>query len=286
MAVLDVENTVDGDVSHLPALDDAYSLPANAQQDYARDGHVLLREVARPNEIKVYGPLIEAATDRYKGEILPLDQRDTYGKAFWQITNLWRRDAAVQRFTLAKRFAKIAADLMDVDGVRLYHDQALFKEAGGGPTPWHQDQFYWPLDTDRTITLWMPLVDASPAMGTLRFASGSWQGGYLGEFAISDESDRVFEKLVADNGYRMQEPQLMHAGDASFHSGWTLHAAPGNASEQMRSVMTIIYFADGARATEPDHESRANDLKTWLPGIAPGELAASELNPLLYSRNA
>ena len=41
--------------------------------------------------------------------------------------------------------------------VRLYHDQALFKEAGGGITPWHQDQHYWPLDTDRTITS----VDAS-----------------------------------------------------------------------------------------------------------------------------
>ena len=271
-------------VSNLPALEDSYALSAADVESYSRDGHVLLRGVARPDEISIYGPAIEAATERYKGEILPLDQRDTYGKAFWQIMNLWRSDAAVRRFTLAKRFAKIAADLMGVDGVRLYHDQALFKEAGGGPTPWHQDQYYWPLDTDKTITLWMPLVDASPEMGTLRFASGSQIGGYLGEFEISDESDRVFDKLVADRGYRRTEPVAMKAGDASFHSGWTLHAAPGNASPQMRSVMTIIYFADGTRALQPDHKNRENDLRDWLPGIAPGELAASELNPLLYSR--
>ncbi|HEX8550444.1 MAG TPA: phytanoyl-CoA dioxygenase family protein [Abditibacteriaceae bacterium] len=285
MSVLAPAHSNDVDVSHLP-LDSDYAVSPNDVESYTRDGHILLREVARPEEIAVYGPAISDATDRYKGEILPLEQRDTYGKAFWQIMNLWQRDAAVRRFTLAKRFAKIAADLMQVDGVRLYHDQALFKEANGGPTPWHQDQYYWPLDTDKTITLWMPLVDAAPEMGTLRFASGSWKDGYLGEFGISDESDRVFEKLVADNGYRLQEPQAMRAGDASFHSGWTLHAAPGNASPDMRSVMTVIYFADGTRVTRPDHAARKNDLKQWLPCLAPGDLAASELNPLVYSRNA
>jgi hypothetical protein len=47
--------------------------------------------------------------------------------------------------------------------------------------------------------------------------------------------------------------------------------------------MTVIYFADGLRAVEPDHPFRTFDLHTWLPGVEPGELAASELNPLLYS---
>ncbi|HVF85203.1 MAG TPA: phytanoyl-CoA dioxygenase family protein [Abditibacteriaceae bacterium] len=268
----------------LPELSNEYSIAPSDIQTYNRDGHILLRSVATPQEIAVYGPLIEDATDRYKGEILPLEERDTYGKAFWQITNLWQRDEAVRRFTLARRFAKIAADLMGVEGVRLYHDQALFKEPGGGPTPWHQDQFYWPLDTDKTITLWMPLVDASPAMGTLRFASGSQQEGYLGAIPISDESNAVFEKFVREKGFQVTQPQQMNAGDASFHSGWTLHSAPGNNSDTMRSVMTIIYFADGARATKPDHANREEDLRIWLPGIQPGELAASELNPLLYSR--
>ena len=50
----------------------------------------------------------------------------------------------------------------------LYHDQALFKEPGGGPTPWHQDQYYWPFDTDKTITMWMPLVEVGPVAGAAR----------------------------------------------------------------------------------------------------------------------
>lgn len=279
-----ISNISNPDLEALPALDSDYALEPGAIADYQRDGHVLLRNVATPDEVAVYGPIIDETTRLYLGDLAPLEERDTYGKAFWQIMNLWRRDEAVRRFTLARRFAKIAADLMEVDGVRIYHDQALFKEPGGGPTPWHQDQYYWPLDSEKTVTLWMPLVDASPEMGTLKFASGSQRDGYLGEFAISDESDRVFEKLVSDNGYNVTAPKAMAAGDATFHAGWTLHAAPGNQSAGMRAVMTIIYIADGIRVTEPDNANRADDLQRWLPGLQPGDLAAGELNPLVYSR--
>ena len=64
----------------------------------------------------------------------------------------------------------------------------------------------------------------------------------------------------------------------------TLHTAPGNASETTREVMTVIYYADDARAIVPDNPNRQNDLEGWLPGVAPGELAISRLNPLLYRR--
>ena len=87
-----------------------------------------------------YRPVILDAADRYNTEKRKMEDRDTYGKAFLQIMNLWEVDEAVRKFTLAKRLAQIAADLMGVKNVRLYHDQALFKEAGGGHTPWHQDQ--------------------------------------------------------------------------------------------------------------------------------------------------
>ena len=47
---------------------------------------------------------------------------------------------------------------MEVEGVRMYHDQASYKEAYGGITPWHADQYYSSLDKDRTITAWIPLL--------------------------------------------------------------------------------------------------------------------------------
>jgi hypothetical protein len=61
------------------------------------------------------------------------------------VTNVWRLDDLLKQVVFARRFARIAAELMGPRGVRLYHDQALLKPDRANPTPWHQDQFYWPL---------------------------------------------------------------------------------------------------------------------------------------------
>ena len=197
--------------------------------------------------------------------------------------SLWRQNETAKAFVFSRRFARAAAELMGVAGVRLYHDQALFKEPGGGATPWHQDRFYWPLDTDHTITLWMPLVAVTPEMGPMTFASGSQRLGHLGNFAIGDESQAAFDRLIDEQALPRTSAGALSAGDATFHGGWTLHSAPPNQTRTMREAMTIIYFADGTRVGPLDHPSRQLDRDVWLSGCEPGEPAAGPLNPVLYS---
>ncbi len=271
--------------SSLPTLDTDYTLSADQIATFQRNGHIMLPAVCSTVEIAAYRPVLNAATARYKTENRPMEERDTYGKAFLQIMNLWVQDEKVRRYTLARRFAKIAAELMKAEGARLYHDQALYKEAHGGHTPWHQDQYYWPLETEgiQAVTMWMPLVDVSIDMGALTFASGSQLDGVISRLAISDASEEVFADYVTKKGYPVHN-EIMKAGDATFHAGWTLHCAPGNSSDTMREVMTVIYFADGIHVLQPDNPNRENDLAGWLPGLKPGDLAASELNPLVYRR--
>lgn len=271
------------ELNQLPDLASNYDLDAEQIASYQQNGHIFLRQVATPEEISAYRPIITQAAQRYNTETRPLQERDTYGKAFLQIMNLWQRDEEVRRFVLARRFAKIAADLMGAKGVRIYHDQALFKEAGGGPTPWHQDQYYWPLDTDKFVTMWMPLTMVTPEMGPMTFVTGSQREGYLGKFPISDESQARFQQVIQDRQLKLTTYHELEAGDATFHTGWMLHAAGANSTEQVREAMTIIYFADGAKIIEPDNGGRANDLQRWLPGLKVGDLAASVLNPLVYS---
>lgn len=269
-------------MSSLPLLDSGYALSREQIAQYQRDGHILLRGVASKEEVAAIRPVILEARDKHGAEATPLEQRDTYGKAFLKGMNLWPKDEGVRGFVCARRFAKIAAELLGVEGVRVYHDQALLKEAGGGLTPWHQDQHYWPLETDNTITMWMPLVDVTYEMGTMHFASGSHRNGYLGDLPISDESEAKFEKFIKDRGYTRVPGAAMAAGDATFHYGWTLHGAPGNSSNRTREVMTIIWYPDGTRVAPLDNASRQRDRDRWLPGLQPGDLAASELNPLVY----
>ncbi len=262
-------------------LNSAYPLSAAQVAQYQRDGHILLDDVLPAEFIPPYQRAIEATVAERNTETRALKDRDTYGMAFLQTMNLWEHSETVKRYVMAKRFAGIAARLLGVARVRLYHDQALFKEAGGGITPWHQDQHYWPLATDKTITMWMTLVDISADMGTLRFASGSHVEGYLGDIPISDESEAQLQAFVQRKGYSLQQAAAMRAGAATFHSGWTLHSAPPNYSRRMRPAMTVIYYADGALVAPLDNKNRIGDRDRWLPGTAPGELAASPLNPIL-----
>ncbi|MBN1475316.1 phytanoyl-CoA dioxygenase family protein [Candidatus Sumerlaeota bacterium] len=267
----------------LPDLGGEVTLAPEQIAAWQRDGHTLVRGVADDGEVAAYRPIIVEETLRQSAERRPLAERDTYHRAFIQVTNLWRKSEAVKRFVLARRFAKIAADLMGVDAVRIYHDQALLKEGGGGHTPWHQDQFYWPLDTDNTITMWMPLVDCPVEMGALTFASSRDALGYRSEMPISDDSHREIASFIAKNHLPIVVGDL-RAGDATFHSGWCLHSAPPNRSDRMREVMTVIYYEDGARLKSPESEHERVDREAWYPGSEPGDLAASELTPVVFHR--
>ena len=172
---------------------------------------------------------------------------------------------------------------MDSDGVRLYHDQALYKAAGGGFTPWHCDQYYWPVDSDKTITAWIPLQDTPVDMGALAFSAGSHLIDLGRNLPIGQDSERVIqEKLQA-----LQLPCVNNefsAGDVSFHAGWTFHRAEANQTDIPRRAMTVIYIADGTRLKQPENANQEADREQWCPGAQVGEVIATELNPLLYKK--
>jgi ectoine hydroxylase-related dioxygenase (phytanoyl-CoA dioxygenase family) len=266
----------------LPSLNETITITHEQKEAFRKNGHTLVKNILNAAEVAAYRDAINEAAYKYNTEKRKLEERDTYGKAFLQIMNLWEVDEDVRKFTLAKRFAKIAADLLGVEHVRLYHDQALYKEPGGGFTPWHQDQYYWPLSTNNTITMWMPLIDIAEDMGMLTFASGSYKNGSVKNIAISDESENELNDYIKRQGYEITRAKTMNAGDATWHRGWTLHTAPGNNSDKTREVMTIIYFADDATVTQPVNEHQEADRNRWLGSLQPGELAASKLNPVVW----
>lgn len=267
------------------APDDAFPLDDHTVSTFRRDGFVLLRRVAPSSYVAAVRPSIERVVREVASSRDPQGRIEDYGRLFIQVTNVWRIDPVAREFVFARRFARIAATLLGVPAVRLYHDQALFKPAGGKATPWHQDQFYWPLDTSKTVTMWMPLIDLTRDMGTMIFAAGSHAQGPLLASSISDESHREYERIVRDRGWTVSGESLA-AGDATFHTGWCLHATHPNSSPDVRKVMTVIYYADGARVTAPASDFQKADMEAFLAGCVPGGPAAGPLNPVLYGPSA
>ena len=172
---------------------------------------------------------------------------------------------------------------MGVRGVRLYHDQALYKEPGGGLTPWHADQYYWPLASDRCCTVWLPLQETPLEMGPLAFSVGSHHvdvGRDLRDHRRERGGDR---RRPLD---RAELPMVRGAlrprrRRASTPAGPSTAPAP-TAPSAPREVMTVIYMDADMRLAAPRNRNQQIDWETWCPGAIVGERIETPLNPVLY----
>ncbi|MEM6768795.1 MAG: phytanoyl-CoA dioxygenase family protein [Bacteroidota bacterium] len=262
-------------------LDHTLPLTQDQIDYYQTHKYIKIKDVFDAPTIRHFNEVISRKVEEMNQEKRDLQHRDTYGKAFLQLFNLWVEDEEIKSFVCSKRLASVASQLMQVDGVRMYHDQALFKEAGGGITPWHADQYYWPLETDKTITAWIPLQAVTLDMGPLEFSAGSHKIVEGRDLAISDESEaNIQRKLRVTDFKHIIEPFDM--GEVSFHSGWVFHRAGANTTEQMRKVMTVIYMDKDMRLKQPENDGQQNDWNTWCPGAKVGQVINSPLNPVLY----
>ena len=261
-------------------LDAPYLLSSETIDFYWDYGYVKLKGVFSLELLSLFGGIISERVAELSADTAPVDQRNTYGRAFLQVMNLWTQSEGVKEFVFGRRLARIATELMGARGVRLYHDQALYKEPGGGITPWHADQYYWPTSNDNTITAWVPLQETPLAMGPLAFCEKSHRFQVGRDLEISDDSELTLKEALKQ--FRMEE-RGFELGEVSFHAGWTFHRAGPNSTDQPRRVMTVIYMDEDMRLAAPKNKNQVRDTQRWCPGIQIGEVIASHLNPVLYS---
>jgi ectoine hydroxylase-related dioxygenase (phytanoyl-CoA dioxygenase family) len=265
------------------SIDLSYQLTNEQIEFYQQYRYIKLKQVFDEATISFFNDAISKRVSFMNNEVKPLEERSTYGKAFLQLFNLWKEDEVVKEFVFSKRLAQIASDLMQVNGVRIYHDQALFKEGGGGITPWHADQYYWPLETDKTVTAWIPLQNTPLELGPLEFSAGSHQIVEGRDLEISDESESAIQQRLRVTDFK-HVVEAFDIGEVSFHSGWVFHRAGANTTEQMRKVMTVIYMDKEMILKNPDNKNQINDWNTWCPGAKVGEVIDTPLNPIIYKK--
>ena len=268
--------------AELAILEEPFHLTPDQIAFYQENRYIKLKQVLPPDVLHHYAEVIHDKVKELNTMHLPLEERDTYSQAFLQVMNLWRKSEEIKRLVFSKRLARIATELMGVRGVRLYHDQALFKEPGGGFTPWHADQYYWPLSNDHTVTVWIPLQETPLDMGPLEFSAQSHRLNNGRSLKISDESEKQIERMLRKGNFQhIVEP--FELGEVSFHSGWLFHRAGANTTDQMRRVMTVIYMDQDMELKTPENDNQQADWETWCPGAKVGALIDTPLNPVLYS---
>jgi ectoine hydroxylase-related dioxygenase (phytanoyl-CoA dioxygenase family) len=263
-------------------------------ESFRRDGFVVVPGLLSADERRRYGAAVdEAVGRRSSGDRRTLAEKSRYEQSFIQCQNLWEDSEGVRPLTFHPLLAETAARLLGVGAVRLWHDQALYKEPGGRETDPHQDQPYWPIVETDTITAWIPFDGSTLETGAMGYMPGSHRLG-LREFVniFTGEGDGAgrgggrsggegvlgWEELAGIEPVFVEVP----AGAVAYHHGLTFHLAGANRSGAVRRVHTVIYFADGSTRGA----GRFPHPSVERAGIGMGEVIASDVTPLAWPRPA
>jgi len=246
------------------------------------DGFVVVPELLTDAELERFGAAVDrAVADRKRNDTRALAEKSLYEQSFTQCINLWEDHPNVLPLTFHAKICEVATILIGVPRLRLWHDQALYKDAGGRYTEPHQDQPYWPMDEVDTLTAWIPFDGSTRENGCMGYIPGSHRVGvkkFINIFT-ADEKVKILEELAiaAIPPVYVEVPR----GSVAFHHGLTVHLAMPNKSGLPRRVHTMIYFRDGATRTKPYVHPSVD-----RPGIKVGEAIDSDLTPLVWPRAA
>jgi ectoine hydroxylase-related dioxygenase (phytanoyl-CoA dioxygenase family) len=248
---------------------------------FQRDGFVVVPDLLTDNELARFATEIDAGVARRsRADTRALAEKSRYEQSFVQCQNLWEDGPGVLPLTFHPALAETAARLLGVGAVRLWHDQALYKEPGGRETDAHQDQPYWPIAEADTVTAWIPLDGSTLENGAMGYLPGSH---LLGLRMFVNIFSGQPEDILASEALRHCEPVYVEVprGGVAFHHGLTFHLARPNRTDRIRRVHTVIYFADGSvRGSEFAHPA------VDRAGIEVGQPIASDVTPIAWPRPA
>ena len=249
------------------------------RKEFQQNGFVKLKKILTPGAVvRLRQELVRLLGESFKSS-LDGDVRDR----FLSLEMAWLNNPLIKAYVLSERIGKICAELLNVDSVRLYHDNILSKEPGCGRTPWHYDDHHFPLATDDVVTAWIPAQPIPVEMGPLSFAKplSVYELVKDIEFNKFDTSyDRKINEIFKERKVAVED-SAFDIGEVSFHHNRSFHTAASNKTVQSRVVLASTYFADGARIVdEPTMVS--GDWEKFIPGAGPGDIAASELNPICW----
>jgi len=246
---------------------------------FRENGFVKLREVFSPGAVLK----LRAELKRLLHAEFGVDPDTGAQDRFLSLEMIWPENPLLEAYVLSPRVARISAELLGADAVRLYHDNVLAKQSGCGRTPWHFDDHHFPLDTDDVVTAWAPAQALPMEMGPLAFAYPLSVHELVDAVTFEKSGtgyDRGVAEVFAKNGVRVDETPF-EIGEVSFHHNLSFHTAARNRTDRSRIVLANTYYADGARIVDSP-TMVSGDWRKFMPGVGPGDVAASPLNPICW----
>lgn len=196
--------------------------------------------------------VIEGSYDRGEGPYIVYPVADPE-RGLRKIDDAWWADSVIASIVTSPVIGRIAAELLGVEEVYLWHDQLLWKPGTSeafGNVGWHQDKGYWSSASgEEMITAWVALDDITEDMGPMRFVSGSNHWDLLPQGSFFDGNLEAQRERIESSGSGSwnEAAALMSAGQASFHHCKTFHGSGPNTTGRSRRSLAIHLMSGETR---------------------------------------
>ena len=260
-------------------------LTAEQIASYRDNGFLIIEGFLDDQELEIWRKTTDQAVadrmvDSDSGLHNQKNKDSYYSQVFTQCIKLADTDESMRTLMHDPRLGEVAGTLAGVDGIRIWHDQALIKPPYGNPTGWHLDNPYWSFSSRDAISMWIALDDATLTNGCLAYIPGTHKLARFENSGIGENFGALF-KVYPE--WLAIDPVICPcpAGSAVFHNGLTAHGAGANITNKMRRAMTCAYMPDG---------STFNGLQNVLPkeyfeSLRVGDVLDDDIiNPLIWKR--
>jgi len=211
------------------------------QQRFAQNGFLIVHNLLSEHEIETYRRIYE---DFLSGKFDTSERRsDLSGNNSdgpERIVQIMRPsdlmpsllDESLHRRTLEMAKSLIGEDAaLDFD---MMIDKSPFSDA---PTPWHQDEAYWPnLPDKRALSCWVALDDARMENGCMWYVPGS----HLEPLRIHKQTGKG-GALECPGSEAEAVPAEIKKGSCVWHHGRTAHYSRGNSTPDRRRAFILNF---------------------------------------------
>lgn len=215
---------------------------------YHQNGFLAIPAITTPEEVEhireIYDRLFTEKTGRDKGYQFDLAGTDEDDKesVLPQMLRLTQFVPELKDTLFYANAFAVTRQLLGPD-VQYWDDHAILKPARiGAETPWHQDQAYWSPQHDyNSVSIWMPLQEATMENGCMQFIPGPEQG--ILPHHTKDNDPRIHALVVDQIDTSRAVACPIPAGGATIHHCRTLHYTGPNTSDIPRRAY-ILGFGD------------------------------------------
>ena len=255
---------------------------------YRENGFVQIPNFINEGELPVWQNAFDSAiSDRLENnrEFMTnqMNPKHSFARTLIQCNRLADTSPDFRELLFSEKVGEAASSLMDVETVRVWHDQALIKPPYGNATTIHLDAPYWSFYSEQSVSLWIALDRCTYRNGCMFYLPSTHKTAEVtrnvrGSINMGELVDMYPE-------WSGIEPMLVpcEPGDAIWHHGMVAHGAGANIGTTHRRAMTCIFMPDGVTYNGKRNSSVPEDYaKTLKVGDI---LNNDEHFPVIWTRN-